>query len=159
MKKIGFVLLACFLAVACDDKKGDASGGGGGGGTTTVTLPKVGLKADVPEGSKVSDSIVGEGNMIQGPNLVVDIAPASDTTPKTLAEAKEEADMYTPKNPKEEKLADGFAFSFENTGSMGTNYFVNVRREIGGKAFWCTTTASNPEQKANALAACKSLKQ
>ena len=65
--------------------------------------------------------------------------------------------MYSPKNPKDEKLADGWAYTFENTGGMGTNYFVNVRRDIGGKSYWCETTASTPEQQTAALDFCKSL--
>lgn len=126
---------------------------------TTLDIAKLGLKADVPEGSAAGDAIVGDGVLIQGPGLVIDIAAASDSTPKTIEDAKSEAEMYSPKDLKEEKLADGFALSFVNEGGMGTNYWVQVRREIDGKAYWCTTTASQPEQQANALAACKSLKK
>ena len=56
-----------------------------------------------------------------------------------------------------EKLADGWAYTFENKGDMGANYFVNVRRDIGGKPIWCETTASQPEQQTAALDFCKSL--
>jgi hypothetical protein len=124
-----------------------------------MTLEKVGgLKIDVPAGSTVGDAVGGKGAMIQGPDLVVSVEEASDTRPKTLEDAKKEADMYTPKNIKEETLPDGWVLTFENEGGMGKNYFVNVRRDIGGKAYWCETTASKPEQQANAVAACKSLK-
>ena len=67
--------------------------------------------------------------------------------------------MYTPKNLKEEKLADGWAITFDNEGGMGKNYFVNVRREIDGKSIWCETTASQEAQQTNALNFCKSLKK
>jgi hypothetical protein len=127
-------------------------------GPNMVDLPKLGLKAEVPAGTEVKDAIIGEGQMLQGPDLVASIEVASDTRPKDLAAAKSDAEMYTPKNPKEETLPDGFAYSFENTGGMGTNYWVMVRRTIGGKSYWCETTATSAAQQENALKACKSLK-
>ncbi|MBW1809631.1 MAG: hypothetical protein JRJ87_15660 [Deltaproteobacteria bacterium] len=158
MWKVSVIFIAALSLVACS-KSGDAGGGGGGGAAKSLTLAKFNnLKVDAPEGSKAGDAPIGKGVMIRGPNLVVTIEEASDTRPKDLKAAKEDADMYSPKNMKEEKLADGWAMTFENKGGMGTNYFVQVRREIGGKSYWCETTCSKPEQMANALAACKSLK-
>lgn len=162
MKKlIGIVLLAGMVALGCDDKKGEgASGGSGGGGeAAAVELAKLGLKADAPSGSQVSDAPIGEGVMIRGPDLVVTVEAAGDDKPQTAEAAKEDADMYSPKNLKTEKLADGWAMTFENKGSMGTNYFVKVRRDIGGKAYWCETTCTSTAQRDNALRACKSLKK
>lgn len=124
-----------------------------------LALPKLGLTMDAPAGSTAGDEIGGDGHMIQGPDLVVVVALAKDSQPKTLAEQKTDSEMYGPLNWKEESLADGWAVAFENKGGAGTNYWVIVRREIGGKAYRCDTTASRPEQGANALAACKSLKQ
>jgi hypothetical protein len=128
-----------------------------GSGPAALTIEKLGLKAQAPSGTKVSDGVLGDGAMLQGPDLVVQIELATDMTPETVDAAKEEADMYSPKNLETETLADGWALTFDNVGSMGTNYFVQVRRDLGGKAYWCTTTASSEAQKANALAACKSL--
>jgi hypothetical protein len=96
--------------------------------------------------------------MITGAGLVVSIKAAGDMDPKTLDDAKKEAEMYTPKNPKDETLSDGWAFTFENAGSAGTNYWVKVRREMAGRAYVCVTTASQAEQQANALRVCKSLR-
>jgi hypothetical protein len=127
-------------------------------GGNEVALTKLALKAEAPAGTEAKDAIVGEGVMLQGPGLIVSVEVSSDTRPKTIEDAKKDAEMYTPKNLKEEKLADGYAISFENEGGMGKNYWVMVRREIGGKAYWCETTASQPEQQENALKACKSLK-
>jgi hypothetical protein len=138
-----------------EDAKGDE--GGGGGGSDKVSIDKLGLKGDAPAGSTVGDAVVGEGAMVQGPGIVVTVEAASDSRPKTVEDAKKEADMYSPKNLKDEKLADGWALTFDNEGGAGKNFFVNVRRDIGGKAIWCETTASQPEQQANALAFCKSL--
>jgi hypothetical protein len=136
------------------DKPADKPAAGG-----PVTLDKVnGLKMDAPAGSQVSDAVGGSGQMVQGENLVVSVEVASDTRPKTADDAKKDADMYTPQNLNVEKLDDGWALTFDNKGSMGANYFVQVRRTIGGKDYWCETTASSPEQAKNALAACKSLK-
>lgn len=138
-------------AAKTDDK---AAAGG------PLDLPKLGLKADAPAGATVGDVIGGgTGHMIQAPGLVVSVEVASETRPKTGEDAQKEADMYSPKNAKVEKLADGWALTFDNEGGMGKNYFVNVRREIDGKSIWCETTAAEPAQQANALAFCKSLKK
>ena len=77
---------------------------------------------------------MGTGHMIMGPGLVVNVAEASDSQPKTADDAKKEADMFTPKNLKDEKLADGWVVTFDNEGSMGKNFFAQVRRDIGLKA-------------------------
>jgi hypothetical protein len=124
-----------------------------------VDLTKLGLKAEAPAGASIGDAIMGEGVMIQGDNLMATVEVASDSKPKTEEDAKKEADVYTPKNWKSEKLADGFAVTFDNEGDLGANFFVQVRRDIGGKSYWCETTASSAEQQANTLAFCKSLKQ
>jgi hypothetical protein len=144
------------------DKADDAKAPGGGGEDAvaaggSVTLEKLGLNAEAPAGSTVSDAIGGTGVMVQGPELVVTVQEASDSQPKTLDATKEDAEMYGPKNPKTEELPDGFIYMFENSGGAGTNYWVQARREIGGKTYWCETTAAQPEQQANAVAFCKSL--
>lgn len=136
-----------------------ACSGGGAAKTAPLDLPKLGLKADAPAESTVNDAIMGTGHMIMGPGLVVNVAEASDSQPKTADDAKKEAEMFTPKNLKDEKLADGWVVTFDNEGSMGKNFFAQVRRDIGGKAIWCETTASQPEQQTNAVNFCKSLKK
>jgi hypothetical protein len=136
-----------------------ACSGGGAAKTSALDLPKLGLKADAPEGSTVNDAIMGTGHMVMGPGLVANVAEASDSQPKTIEDAKKEAEMFTPKNLKEEKLADGWVVTFDNEGGMGKNFFAQVRRDIGGKAIWCETTASQVEQQTNAVNFCKSLKK
>ena len=124
-----------------------------------LELSSLGLKIEGPAGTEVKPGLGGKGHMVQGPGLVLTVDLASDFTPKTLEDGKKESEMYTEvTNLKEETLEDGWAVTWENQGGMGTNYVVNVRREIGDKSVWCTTTASQPEQQANALAACKSIK-
>ena len=141
-----------------DAKPGDAKPADAAG--AALDLPKIGLKADAPAGSTAGDKIGGgDGHMVQGPGLVANVEVASDSRPKTVDDAKYDADMYSPKNLKDEKLADGWAVTFDNEGGMGKNFFVNVRREIDGKSIWCETTASSPEQATAALSFCKSLRK
>jgi hypothetical protein len=100
---------------------------------------------------------LGEGHMLRGSGvgaMQVEIAK----TPQSLDEAKSDADMYSPNNLKAEPLADGWALTFENKGGAGTNYWVSVRRDIGGKTYNCTTTGGESGQAAAVLAACKSLR-
>ena len=134
------------------DAKAEPAAAGG-----ALAIDKLGLTGTAPAETTVGDGIGGSGVMITGPGLVVTLEEASDSRPKDLAAAKKDAEMYTPQNGKDEKLADGWAYTFENKGDMGANYFVNVRRDIGGKSYWCETTASSPEQQAAAVDFCKSL--
>jgi len=124
-----------------------------------VELTKLGLEAEVPAGTTIGDAFVGEGVLVQGPNLVAIVEVASTTRSTTEAEVEVEARAYTPKNFKTERLADGFAVTFENEGSLGTNFFLQVRRDIGGMSYWCETTAASAEQQAAASAFCKSLRR
>lgn len=119
-------------------------------------IEQLGLTAKLPAMSQVSDGIGGKGVMIIG-TAPVNIGPAKDEI-KTAADAKKDAEMFNPENWKEEKLSDGWVVTWENKGSMGTNYWLTVRREIGGKAYVCDTSVSNDAQRTAALEICKSLK-
>ncbi len=160
MTRISILFIAALATTGC--KKND-EGGGAAGKTTEAkagptTLPKLGLSIDVPGKVEVGDAIMGEGHMLQGAGigaLTVEI----EAKPKTLEEAKSDSELYSPKNVKDEKLADGWALTFDNTGSMGKNYFVTVQREIGGKTYTCSTTGGEASQAAAVLAACKTLRQ
>jgi hypothetical protein len=160
MTRISVLLIAVALFGGCKKKE---EGGSSAGKATEAKagptkLPKLGLSIDAPGSVEVGDAIMGEGNMLQGEKvgaLTVEIT----AKPQTLEEAKSDADLYTPKNLKEEKLADGWTLTFDNTGSMGKNFFVQVRRDIGGKTYNCSTTTGNEKQAANVLAACKTLRQ
>ena len=79
------------------------------------------------------------------------------TKPKTLDAKKSDASSFTPQELVAESLPDGWALTFNNSGSMGANYFVTVRRDLGGKSFECGAIARTAAQGRNALAACKSL--
>jgi hypothetical protein len=126
-----------------------------------IALTKLGLRGQAPKGTTVGGLEFDDGVMIQGPNgVAASVGLASDAQPKTEAEAKKDAEStYKAKNLASETLEDGFAVTFENETPLGTNFWVNARRDIGGKAYWCSTTASSPEQQAAVLAFCKSLAQ
>lgn len=171
MKLLGVVAIALSL-VACNsgDKAGSAPATGASGEKAAgakaeakgelTKLPKVNLQVELPAGSTVSDAIGGgEGHMIMSVTGPFNVSVAKDDSPKTADAAKKDAEMFNPTNFKSEKLADGWYVTWENTGSMGTNYWLTVRREIGGKAYICDTSVSNASQRDAALAACKSLKQ
>lgn len=162
-----FLALALIAAAAC---KKDEGGGASSTSSTSsekgaakaaagpTALPDLGLQIDAPGKIEVGKAIGGPGHMLQGSGIGAMQIEATDKA-ETLAEAKEDADMYTPKNLKEETLGDGWALTFENTGGMGTNYWVKVRREIDGKSYVCTTTGSEASQAAAVLAACKTLRK
>jgi hypothetical protein len=160
MTRISILFIAVALFAGCKKKE---DGGSAAGKATEAKsagptkLPKLGLSIDAPGTVEVSDAIMGEGNMLMGAGvgaMTIEIA----AKPQTLDEAKSDAELYSPKNQKEEKLADGWVLTFENTGSMGKNYFVQVRREIGGKAYSCSTTGGDAKQAAAVVTACKTLR-
>lgn len=130
-----------------DDKADDKAGG-------EVELPKIGLKGAAPAGAAVSEMMGME--MVSGGGLTASVE-SGDGKPATGEEAQKEADMYTPENPNIEVLADGYVFTFTNKGDAGENFWVQSRREIDGKAVWCTTTSSSKDQQDAAVAFCKSL--
>ena len=157
------------LFAGCGKKKDDAGGSaktteksGGGGAAPAAAgptkLPKLGLSIDVPGKVEVGDAIMGEGHMLQGESIGAMQIEVADKK-KTLDDAKSDAEMYGPKDLKDETLPDGYALTYSNTGSMGANFFVDVQRDIGGKTYHCSTTGSEAKQQAAVLAACKSLKQ
>jgi hypothetical protein len=157
------ITIASLSFTGCKGK--DKEGGGGGGGDKPAAakgptkLPKTGLQADIPaEEIRVSDGLTPTSDMVNTVamgGLVVEVAE----TAQTLDEVKADAEMFTPKNLKTETLPDGFAVTFENTGSMGTNYWVDVRRTIDGKNIKCSSTGNEAGKAAAALAACKSLRK
>lgn len=144
--------LALVSVVACSKKDGGDDKPAG-----PTKLPKLSLQIDVPGSVEVSDAIGGEGHMLMGSGIGA-MSITIEKEAKTLEAAKSDADMFSPKNLKEEKLADGWALTFENSGSMGKNYFVEVRRDIDGKSYSCSTTS--PDDRAQkVLAACKTLRK
>ena len=109
-------------------------------------------------GADIGEGIAAGGVMLSG-GTVGALSISVATTPKTEADAKTDADMFTPKNYKAETLADGYIATYDNTGEMGASFFVDAQRTIGGKVYHCSTTVTTVSQQAASVAACKSLKK
>lgn len=122
-----------------------------------LAIPALNLRMTAPGGSSVSELLGSQ--MIDGPGLNVSVKAASESDPATLEAARSEADLFTPTNLADETLADGWVLTYQNTGSMGTNYFATVRREIGGTHYLCSATVTTAEQQQAAIDACKSLRR
>lgn len=103
--------------------------------------------------------IVGEGDpaMVMAANFTLNVSEAKATDPKTIKDAEAIAKGFNAKDTKSETLPDGWVMTYKNTGSMGDNYSVSVRREIGGKGYLCETMQSTPAQQSLSVAFCKSL--
>ncbi len=127
-------------------------------GSTETKIDKLGLKADLPEMSQVSDGISTGSVMVVG-TAPVNIAAAKPDDPKTIDAAKKDAAIFKATDFKDAKLTDGWSLTYENTGSMGTNYWLVVRRDIGGKTYRCDTSVMSDDQRAAALKICLSLRQ
>lgn len=140
-------------APAAGAKAGEAKKPAGG----PVALPDLGLQIDAP-GVSVDKAIGGTGHMLMGGDVGAMQVEVKDAD-QTLDDGKSDAGMYNPQNLKEEKLADGWALTWNNTGSMGANYFVETRRTIDGKCYKCGSTVSKLEQAEAVLKACKSLRK
>lgn len=153
------IALAALAGSGCKNKEGEGGGAAAKPAEAKSTkLAKLGLQIDIPGEADVSDGMSEGGQMLTGADFgAMEVAPAK--TPQTVDEAKSDAEMYTPKNLKTEKLADGWVISFDNTGSMGANYFATVRRDIGGKTYTCSTTTNEASRQAAVIAACKSLRK
>jgi len=131
----------------------------GGGDGKWVKLDKANnVQIQVDADAVVSDG-VGSGNMVMSAVAPVSIKVAGDTDPKTLDEYKKSVADFTPKNAKDGKLDDGWWSTWENTGSMGTNYWVSVYRTIDKKGYICDTSVDTQAKGDAALKVCKTLKQ
>jgi hypothetical protein len=162
MTKTALLTLSFALLTAGACKKGDEKDGGKAKAAeakaTDTKLPKLNLTITVPGAVNVDNAIGGEGNMLMGSGIGALTVETDKDPPPTLDSVKSDADMYSPKHLKAETLPDGFFVTFENTGSAGTNYWVEVHRKIGDKHYKCSTTGSDKGQADAVLAACKSLK-
>lgn len=155
-----FLALTVTAVTATGCKKKDDGGAAASGKATEAKgptkLPRLGLVIEAPGSIRVGDAILGEGHMLQGSGVGAMQIEIADKV-QSLDEAKSDADMYSPKNLEAEELPDGWALTFENTGGMGTNYFVTIQRTIDGKSYKCSTTGADKGQAAAVAAACKTL--
>jgi hypothetical protein len=187
MKQIicGSVLLLSLVTAGCDISKAtsdalssaagpsqDAKDGAKDGAKDTketaaapkaTKLDKVGLTADLPADATVMAGISATSNMVSTNATTLTIGVAKDTDPKTLEQGKGSAMLGDKgRNLKGDKTSDGWVVTWENTGMIGDtpsdNYWLSMRREIGGKGYMCETMQSNEDQRKAAIAICNSLK-
>jgi hypothetical protein len=127
--------------------------------TKPTKIEQVGLTAELPEGATVMKGMSDNSAMISTDAATLNVSLAKDTDPKTVDEGKSGAMLGDKgRGLTGEKIADGWIVTWENTGSMGDNYWLNMRREIGGKGYMCDTMQSNEAQRKAAIEICKSLK-
>jgi len=122
-------------------------------------IDKLGLQIDVPGEAIVGDGLDAKSVMVNAVAMGgLTIGEAGSSTPKTLKGAKSDAQMFKPTNVQGEQSADGYWLTFQNTGSMGTNYWVKTVHTIGKKSYACEGAADTADKAAAALAACKTLR-
>jgi hypothetical protein len=124
---------------------------------TSTRLPKVGLQIDIPGTAQLMDG-VGESATLVTASAIGALQVDVPKQPQSLDEAKQDATLFNGKHLKAETLPDGWVLTYDNTGSMGANYFVQVRRDLAGKTYRCSTTVSDAKQAAAVVAACKTLR-
>jgi hypothetical protein len=164
MKKSALLSLSLFLALglatsACGKK--DAAAAGGSGKSKVVKIDGLKLQVDGPEDAVVDDMSMGSAPsfMVRGDGLVITVGEVNSGSPTTFEAALEESKIYEGSTyTKQEKTADGWHLEFNNKGSMGANYFVEIRRTLGGRPITCNTTAPTPEMAASAVKACGNLR-
>jgi len=121
-----------------------------------VEIPGLGLKVDAPPGAGTSR--IGDATTISAPGFAISVKAPGEWDADNLAEAETEAtNTYSAENIQGETLEDGWALSFTNEGSVGTNYWVWVRRTIGETEVWCSVTAPEEAVQTSGLAACKAI--
>ncbi len=160
-RTLSCVLLAAAL-FSCSKKEDGAGGapasGGGGDKPAATKLAKLGLTIDVPGEVVVADGMSENTVMLTGSGIgAMQVGLAK--TPQSANEATADAKMYTPTNMSTEIIPPGgWLMTFENKGAAGTNYWVDSRRDLGGKSYKCGTTGSDPAQAKAVAFACKSLR-
>ncbi|MFO0618464.1 MAG: hypothetical protein U0414_38075 [Polyangiaceae bacterium] len=122
-------------------------------------IDAIGLTAMLPAGGQIMKGMSEGSAMITSDATTMNVSVAKDTDPKTVEQGKDSALLGDKgRGLKGDKIADGWIVTWENTGSMGDNYWLSMRREIGGKGYMCETTVSNENQRKAAIEICNSLK-
>lgn len=135
------------------------AGAAAAGKSGAQKLDKLGLQLDCPGETMVSDGLGPKSVMVNSVAMGgLTVEEASASTPKTLKAAKSDAQMFKPSNVQGEQAPDGYWLTFQNTGSMGTNYWVKSVKVIGKKTYSCEGAPDSQDKASAALAACKTLR-
>lgn len=145
---------------ASSAKPGDAKAAGDAKPAAKPTkIEQVGLSADLAEGATVMKGMSEGSAMISTDATTMNVSLAKDTDPKTMEQGKSGAMLGDKgRGLTATAIPDGWIVTWENTGSMGDNFWLSMRREIGGKGYMCDTMQSNEAQRKAAIEICKSLK-
>lgn len=123
-----------------------------------MELGDLGIIAEVPPGAEIGEAVVGDGVMVQGPELIVTVQEAAASHDAELADAIERfEDMYSAESVESEEFDNGWLVTFVNTGGAGENFWVQSYRTIGETSYYCETTAHTEAHQENAAALCRSL--
>jgi hypothetical protein len=160
MHRFSIVMMISLVAAACG-KGGDGSSAKSAEGAKAAPtkLPALGLQIDLPGEVTVDKGMGGDDSVMVTGSEIGAMTIEASKTPQSLDDAKSDAKMYTPKNLKADALADGWAVTYENTGGAGANFFVQVRRDLGGKTYACSSTGGDADRAKAVLAACKTLRK
>ena len=135
---------------------GDEAASGDEAGLKDMVLLDLGIKAKLPADTQLSD-MMGEV-MIQAPGCVLTVGLPRDSEPADMAATKQDFEStYGAKEFKEEPMVEGWAITFQNEGSAGTNYFMEARRKVGEKEYSCSVLSPRAEHQACGLEVCRSL--
>jgi hypothetical protein len=127
--------------------------------TSATKLEKLGVQLDIQGEALVGDGLDKTSQMVNATSLgALLVSEVGKSSAKTLKAAKSEAGLFKPRNVQGETQADGYWLTFENTGSMGTNYWVKTRKQLGAKSYECGATVDTADKAAAALSACKTLR-
>jgi len=174
MTRAALAIVIAIVGAGCKDKdarKEDTppAAGGSPAAAAAAAAPAAGSKTiealklafDGPADAQLNDMSMGgtKSVLINAPGLVFSVSEVGAAEPATFEEALESTKMYDGTQvTKQEKTADGWHLEFRNKGSLGDNFFVDIRRVLGGRPITCRTTVSLAEQAAAAVKACQSLR-
>ena len=124
--------------------------------TRVLELRPLGLRVSAPTGAVVGTASLTAGALISGPGLA-STTVIEDGDHRTLDEELFNINELSPVDVQPELLADGWLVTFRTLGPTGEGYWLEARREIGGRALRCWTTAADATTRDTARELCLSL--
>lgn len=121
-----------------------------------LELRSLGLRVSAPAGAVAGNAPLTAGALITGPGLA-STTVVEDAGPKTLDEELFNINELSPDEVQTELLADGWIVTYRTSGPRGAGYWLEARREIGGRALRCWTTAADAATRDTARELCLSL--
>jgi len=79
-------------------------------------------------------------------------------TVQSFEDARDQARTLRARNLQAAELPDGWSLVYDLGSSTGVSYVVQVRRDLGGKTYLCSTLATDPHQANVVAEACRTLR-